>query len=1278
MDRANQGTSGSSPGRAETRTRRALWTRSRMGRTWVKTAAAVGAASLSLFGGVTAANAAPGDLSNATGTFLGGSILSLVDLDALAQIQGAAATNGGTEPTVTDYNTLDLTALGIVNITAPGGVQIPVDLGSLGVLGQYASADPDGSSAGASGAVGSGGIIGTGAPATGPLSIGLGGAVDTLAGSVAAGLVDEIADVDLTLGAVSARASQDAPDAATSSYTIAGGQLVVDSATLSDLTADLNAAVSALQGSLDGVDGLVNGGVADVLSGLGVQSNLTVGTTSLTGAISGLLAGTITSDDYPGVVIDLGTGEITVDLDAIGGLNDLPEGTELLGAETLPYIQNAVVDAVSGLTDRIDAAILTAVRGISVTGGVVIPPVLVTPQIPVLSVNTTIGQLLDGNNSGIQVLGGLTLPVGLGVVVNAILAPVQAVVGNAGAAVDAVVTPVTTVLSPALGAVLPAVASVTVNNRSTNAEGVFSITGAIVTVLPGSIATTIELANATVGPNAIDENADVTITAPDDGFAFVVPGGDDLSDVTVSGTGEPEAVITVSIPGQDDQVVTVAPGGTWTVTFPDLPVGEYTATATQDADGTTATVDFSVVEAPDVVVTAPTPGQIFVVPGADDTSDVTVTGTGFPGSAIEVEVGGSTQTVPVTPEGTWTATFPGLPIGEYTVSATQEFDGSVDTVDFSIAETPDVVIAEPADGTEIAVGTVAGVAGVTVSGTASPNAAVTVALDNGVVGTTVAAPDGTWDVGFDALPIADYTATATQDADDSVDTVSFSVVLADEIEITSPAAGAEYEVGEPDATRSVTVTGSGQAGAEVTVSIPTLGTQTTAVSALGLWSVVFADVPVGDFTVTAIQDIDGSIDTTPFSVTAAAADADADSDVLDIDADVLDIDADADVLDADADVLDIDADVADIDVVDADADVLDADTDVLDIDADAADTDADVDADGIDLDLDVLDIDADADVLDADGDVLDIDADVLDTDVIDIDVLDADADVLDIDADADVADADVLDADADVLDIDADVLDTDVIDADADVLDADGDVLDAADADVADADVLDADADVLDADVLDADATDADATDADATDADATDADATDADATDADATDADATDADATDADGTDADATDADATDGGGASQARADVLLPQIVRGTGVSQTVVVQGFQPGETVSATVNSTPFALAPVTADATGSARMTFAVGADFELGAHRVDVRGSVTGELPTERENTAFTVTAQPAAAGNGGGTSLPATGVDLNGPLVGGLAAALIVAGATLWTLRRRSTSGEQR
>ncbi|MCZ4141283.1 hypothetical protein BZG17_25980, partial [Escherichia coli] len=56
--------------------------------------------------------------------------------------------------------------------------------------------------------------------------------------------------------------------------------------------------------------------------------------------------------------------------------------------------------------------------------------------------------------------------------------------------------------------------------------------------------------------------------------------------VDVTGTGEPGTEVTVSIPGQDDQVTTVGEDGTWTVTFPDVPAGDHTATAT-DENGST-------------------------------------------------------------------------------------------------------------------------------------------------------------------------------------------------------------------------------------------------------------------------------------------------------------------------------------------------------------------------------------------------------------------------------------------------------------------------------------------------------------------------------------------------------------------------------------------------------------------------------------------------------------------------------------------------------------------
>ncbi|MFJ4037435.1 choice-of-anchor G family protein, partial [Microbacterium sp. NPDC090007] len=831
---------------------------------------------------MTAASAAPGDTSNATGTFLGGSILDAIDLDAVANIEGAQATSNGTGDTVVDFNTLDLTALGLVNVTVDGGIQVPLDLGSAGVLGQYAQAAPDGSSVGASGAVGSGGVIGTGAPAGGPLTIGLEDAIASLTGTVAADLVGDLADARLTLDAVSARAEQAAPDPATGDYTIASAELVVDSATLAALTSGIAADVAELQGTVDGLQGALEGSLDEVLGLLnGIATlDLEVGTVDLTTAVSSLLTGTITDPDYPGVSIDLGTGAVTVDLEQIIDLNTRGIGEGILTGATVQYVENAILAAVDGLLTEVQEALTQAIRGITIEGGASIS--LIVGSADLLTIDTTVGALLDGDLTGVELLSvPISLPFGLDEVVAALTAPLDALVDEVTDLVAAALAPVNAVVLPAFDAVIPAVASITVNNQSTSEAGVFSITAAIVTVLPvlgAGGAVQLELANATVGPNALDANADVTITAPEDGTQIVVPDADDTTPVVVAGTGQPNANVTVSVTGQPDRTVPVNAEGQWTTTYDALPIGEYTATATQDVDGSQATVSFVVVAAPDVVITSPTPDQIFVVADADDTSDVTVTGTGAPGEDVEVAVGDQTQTVPVGENGQWTATFEDLPVGDYTATATQPFDGSTDTVDFSVAETPDVVILTPADGAEFAVGQDDGEAIVPVSGTASPGALVTVTLDNGDVQTDTADDDGTWSVEFEGLPIGQYTATATQDADGSSDTATFAVVLADEVVITTPVDGTEYEVGEPDATRTVVVTGTGQAGAEISVAIPGEGTQTTTVEGDGTWSVDFVGLGVGGYTATATQDFDGSTDSTTFTISAVAADGGVDAD----------------------------------------------------------------------------------------------------------------------------------------------------------------------------------------------------------------------------------------------------------------------------------------------------------------------------------------------------------------------------------------------------------------
>jgi predicted secreted protein len=127
---------------------------------------------------------------------------------------------------------------------------------------------------------------------------------------------------------------------------------------------------------------------------------------------------------------------------------------------------------------------------------------------------------------------------------------------------------------------------------------------------------------------------------------------------------------------------------------------------------------------------------------------------------------------------------------------------------------------------------------------------------------------------------------------------------------------------------------------------------------------------------------------------------------------------------------------------------------------------------------------------------------------------------------------------------------------------------------------------------------------------------------------------------------------------------VLNPSIVRGTGEIQTVIGELFEPGETVSATVYSLPMSLGTRVADANGQVVFTFPVGADFELGGHYVDLIGSISGNLPGDREFTRFTVLS----------TQLASTGPD--SVWLAGLAMLLLLAGVGTRALRRRSAGAE--
>jgi hypothetical protein len=127
-------------------------------------------------------------------------------------------------------------------------------------------------------------------------------------------------------------------------------------------------------------------------------------------------------------------------------------------------------------------------------------------------------------------------------------------------------------------------------------------------------------------------------------------------------------------------------------------------------------------------------------------------------------------------------------------------------------------------------------------------------------------------------------------------------------------------------------------------------------------------------------------------------------------------------------------------------------------------------------------------------------------------------------------------------------------------------------------------------------------------------------------------------------------------------ADVVVPVIARGG--QQTGHGTGFQPGEVVTGTQESTPLSLGTQVADADGDVTFTWTIRADETLGSHSFIVTGEQSGSA-----SASFRVDAEG---------SLPATGNDV-GPIVVralwivGIGAIIVVATLQWRGARRRPT-----
>lgn len=275
----------------------------------------------------------------------------------------------------------------------------------------------------------------------------------------------------------------------------------------------------------------------------------------------------------------------------------------------------------------------------------------------------------------------------------------------------------------------------------------------------------------------------------------------------------------------------------------------------------------------------PTVDRTPIAVGGDDASRhaFDVTGTADPGSAVAVTVGGETQTVTATDDGTWSARFEGdsfPPDGTHTAGvAVPGYDPLTGPEVLIDTTPPDLAIASGTQETGDVFNAASFPGGVILSGTGEAGASVTVTVD-GVVRQTVVSEAGDWSVTVEGLAAGDYATGATVVAADAmgntttltgtvvIDTVPAPIAF-DTVEGDGMVNAAEHADG-------VTISGTSEAGAVLTLDWAG-ATRTLTVAADGTWSADFTAAEVAAAAsatqvAATVTDINGNVATASHTV----------------------------------------------------------------------------------------------------------------------------------------------------------------------------------------------------------------------------------------------------------------------------------------------------------------------------------------------------------------------------------------------------------------------------
>jgi len=297
--------------------------------------------------------------SYAKGQFLSGTVAGF-DLDQIVSLGAAEASNDGTQGAQVEKDPLDADVLdGTVVIEEVDSPQVALDGVQIGPAAQYAEANNDGTSLGASGAIADDGAIGVGRhqdtpPANATLDL------QVLLGNEFA---STLADLKLELGALAASAEANL-ETASGDYQIADAVLTFSSPAIANLTPKVDSALEEVVDTLNeliGGNGALIGDVNGLLVDLDPVLNLLGGNANVSVTIDAgdleEIVHAILEEEYgnDAVSFDLETGEVHVDLEALlgGDLNDLAPGTELLTDAVVNQILEGITTTVATIADQV-------------------------------------------------------------------------------------------------------------------------------------------------------------------------------------------------------------------------------------------------------------------------------------------------------------------------------------------------------------------------------------------------------------------------------------------------------------------------------------------------------------------------------------------------------------------------------------------------------------------------------------------------------------------------------------------------------------------------------------------------------------------------------------------------------------------------------------------------------------------------------------------------------------------------------------------------------------